>query len=73
MNHSQNIHIFKTNVSDHEQKTAVLSVLESLAEVTEASIDLEDCDKVLRVVTTAGITTIQNLLTNHGILCSELP
>ena len=51
----------------------MLSVLESLAEVTEASIDLEDCDKVLRVVTTAGITTIQNLLTNHGILCSELP
>lgn len=68
----QNIHIFKTNISDHAQKTAVISVLECLAEVTEASVDLEDCDKVLRVVTSAGITTIQNLLTNHGIICTEL-
>lgn len=72
MSTTQHIHILKTNIGSHEQKHAVIAGLEALAEVTEASVDLEDCDKVLRVVTTAGITTIQNHLTLQGIQSSEL-
>lgn len=66
------IHIFRTNVADEAQRETLRGVLD-LEEVIEWSVDLEDIDKVLRVVCTAGDADIyKQKVKVQGFICEEL-
>lgn len=67
------IEIFSTNISS---KLAAKAIVESLSEQNQdwiVSVDLDDCDKILRVE--GGdicVKTITELVQNHGFKCEEL-
>lgn len=44
------IGIFKTNIATPEERTHVLHAIRNNYEVGQCHVDLEDCDKVLRIV-----------------------
>jgi hypothetical protein len=44
------IGIFKTNIATPEERTNVLHAIRNNYEVGQCHVDLEDCDKVLRIV-----------------------
>jgi hypothetical protein len=65
--------IFKTNVRTEFEKKCVADILNSLNSIQEWSIDMEDVDRVLRIVSTSKSTEeIITTLTNEGYECSEL-
>ncbi|SKB64385.1 hypothetical protein [Daejeonella lutea] len=65
--------VFKTNVSEQSDVSRVHSLLTSFTNIKQVSVDLDDCDKVLRIV---GIkpspAQIAALLASLGLACSEL-
>jgi hypothetical protein len=65
--------IFKTDVSSRKKATRVGRLLSSVQTIKQWTIDLEDCDKVLRVVTT-GIKPglVESLLMRAGFNCQAL-
>ena len=65
--------IFKTDVNAREHVQRAETVLRSITFVKHWSFDLEDCDRILRVVT-AGIqpALIEGLLRNENIYCEHL-
>jgi len=65
--------IFKTSVNDKEEVNIVRNLFQSVAKVVEFNIDLEDCDKVLRIVT-SGLSPqrAESLVHSLGFDCSEL-
>lgn len=44
------IGIFKTNISTQQDKNTVVNAIAGHFSTTACTVDLEDCDKVLRVV-----------------------
>lgn len=44
--------IFKTNISSQEQSLRLQTMLGKLQEIVMSSFDLEDCDRILRIVST---------------------
>jgi hypothetical protein len=68
----QQILVFKTNIQHPTDIMHIHDVL-NIEPITQWSIDTDDCDCVLRVVTAAVSSEeiIQNI-TNKGYLCSEL-
>jgi hypothetical protein len=68
-----NIHIFKTNISNTTAVSNVGKVFSNITGVEEWSVDLEDVDKVLRVVTsTLSTKEITDLINGAGYSCQEL-
>ncbi len=67
------IFIFKTNVHTEahvEQVAALFGVVES---IKQWSFDLEDCDRILRVVTSdLGPEAIEQLLGDVGVVCEHM-
>ncbi|MGI4864419.1 MAG: hypothetical protein ACRYFZ_10905 [Janthinobacterium lividum] len=43
------IEVFKTNIASEQQGTAILAALRQHFPALHASLDLDDCDRVLRV------------------------
>ncbi|MBW8685426.1 hypothetical protein [Chitinophaga rhizophila] len=43
------IGIFKTNITTKEDRQTILAAIQSRFEVGQCHVDLEDCDKVLRI------------------------
>lgn len=68
----ETVHVFKTDVHTTEQYQA-LNVLNDREGIRDWSIDLEDCDNVLRVVG-SGITpgNIIRIMDQLGFCCEEL-
>lgn len=67
------IHIFKTNIEEIIPNSALQNLLNSHAEIQQWSIDCEDIDRVLRVVSeTLKPETIINLINENGHSCQEL-
>lgn len=68
----ETVYVFKTDVQTAEQYQA-LNMLNGLKGLRGWSIDLEDCDNVLRVVG-SGITTgtIIRIMDQLGFHCEEL-
>ncbi len=65
--------VFKTNVTDQSEVNQVLSLLTTFANIQQVSVDLDDCDKVLRIVgTDPSPTHIELLVSSLGLSCSEL-
>lgn len=65
--------VFTTNVTAPAQVKEVKPLLKAVRSIKEWNFDLEDCDKILRVVTN-GLSPryIEGLLQNAGFMCMEL-
>jgi len=44
------IGIFRTNICTHQDKKDVIQAIQQHFNITNCSIDIEDCDKVMRIV-----------------------
>jgi len=65
--------VFKTNVTSKKKVSKVSALLTSFPAIVQWNFDLDDCDKVLRVVA-KGINpgSVESLLHNAGFNCQEL-
>ncbi|MBD1393824.1 hypothetical protein [Mucilaginibacter glaciei] len=65
--------IFKTSVANVQEASRVNYLLSGLSDIKKYNFDLEDCDKILRVVS-SGIEpqTINHMLAIAGFTCEEL-
>lgn len=71
--HKRQVLVFKTTAYSEQDKYRIQEALLKLSGVSECSVDMEDVDRVLRVVTQDGkpeaiITTVKAA----GIDCCEL-
>lgn len=65
--------VFKTNVTSKKKVTKVDPLLSSVPAIKQWNFDLEDCDKVLRIVTTglkAGL--VESILKTAGFHCQNI-
>ena len=72
MNNGHNIFVFRTNISSQAHRDGLRPVFETMG-VIEWSVDLEDCDRVLRVVCRGGRPDdyIREVI-GRGFECEEL-
>ena len=67
------IHVFRTNLGKLCRNCEAAKILNSLTEITQWSIDAEDADCVLRVVSEKlRPRTIINIIKSLGYECAEL-
>lgn len=65
--------VFATNVTSKAQVSRVQNLLTNLPAVSEWNFDLDDCDNILRVVSTnISPRYIESLLHSAGVNCREL-
>jgi hypothetical protein len=68
-----NVLVFTTSVSEPEQITEVSPLLTAVEAIEDWNFDLEDCDKILRVVAdNISPRFIEVMLQNAGFNCMEL-
>lgn len=68
-----NILIFATSVGSKEEVSRVQPLLSSVEGIRKWTFDLEDCDKILRVVSkNIPARFIEELLQKAGFVCDEL-
>jgi len=67
------IFIFKTNAETQEHVRQVSALFQPVVSITHWSFDLEDCDRVLRVVA-SGLRpdAIERLVMTAGIRCEHM-
>ncbi|MDB5136523.1 MAG: hypothetical protein JWP37_3126 [Mucilaginibacter sp.] len=65
--------VFKTNVTSKRKVSKVSSLLTSFPTIEQWNFDLDDCDKVLRIVAT-GLNpgSVESLLHTAGFNCQML-
>jgi len=72
-NPTVNILVFKTNLTDTRRISDVESLLDIHPHIIQWNVDLDDCDKVLRVVSRhIAPQEVEALLLNAGYYCEEL-
>lgn len=65
--------VFKTNIRSEADKLHVKKTLDNISEIEEWSVDCEDIDCVLRVVShTLNTEKVIELIKNTGFDCLEL-
>lgn len=65
--------IFKTSVTRQSQASKVYALLAGFANIHQVSLDLDDCDRVLRVVgNNPSANLIKTTINSLGFLCAEL-
>ena len=65
--------IFKTNTAGKKQKKKLFPLLRKIEGIIRWNIDLEDSDRVLRVVAFhVSPQTVENTLTQAGYYCKEM-
>lgn len=68
-----NVLIFSTDVAVPEHITQIRPLLSAVPSIRDWNFDLEDCDKILRVVSNdLSPRYIETLLNNAGFNCTEL-
>ncbi len=68
------IAIMKTDISTRRDFRTVRNRLKRVYKIKECTIDLDDIDKVVRVIGDKfKIGTIVNKIRSYGFLCEELP
>ena len=73
MENFDHILLFKTNIKSETDKETICALLDGDEAIQEWSVDTEDEDCVLRVVTfTLNHYQIINLINTKGYLCCEL-
>lgn len=69
------IGIFKTNINTVQDKINVIESISASFNISDCSIDIEDCDKVLRIVTAQQVieeTIIIDFVQRMGYQCTVL-
>jgi hypothetical protein len=67
------IELFKTNVDDSGAAQCLIGLLQQNFPYCRITIDLHDCDKVLRLEgTRIENSLVKELVNRNGFLCSEL-
>lgn len=67
------IHVFKTNLASARHISKVKPALNRHPFIKDWNVDLQDCDKVLRVVSdNIPSTEIEQIILNSGYNCKEL-
>ena len=70
---SNTIFIFATNIKTERDKAIISAVLNDTPEIEQWSIDLEDIDSVLRIVSpTLNAEKIIQIIKEQDFKCSEL-
>ncbi len=70
---SANILLFKTNIFLETDKQSVYDILTNHEGILKWSIDMEDPDKILRIIThNLTINNIVDMLADCGYQCEEL-
>jgi len=66
--------IFRTNITTVQDRNNVIHAISSQFSVNACSVDLEDCDRVLRVVSPQSLAeqTIIEFVTRLGFSCDIL-
>ena len=69
-----NVLVFKTNLEDQSKIRSVEPLLNNFKGLSDWSVDIEDIDKVLRLVVQNGVKELdlKEALQEKGILCEEL-
>ena len=70
------VEVFRTNVSDPRHASMLIEQIQSAFIDYTANFDLEDCDKILRVVSSNGYihtTNLLSLLDRLGFRAEVLP
>ena len=67
--------VFKTSVVTDEHVDQAQRILNAIEHISEWNFDLDDCDKILRVVGNDQLSPnkVAELLFAAGISCQELP
>lgn len=67
------VYVFKTTVKTKEDILELKPHLDNLFEQTQWNFDLEDCDKIFRVISSTNIVKeIISFFKNTGFNCEEL-
>ena len=67
------IEVFKTNVQEFEEAQKLVAVLRRHFPGSKINIDLDDCDKVLRVEgSNLRVEKVMTLVTEKGFVCTIL-
>ncbi|WP_133508847.1 hypothetical protein [Flavobacterium chryseum] len=70
----QKIHIFKTDITKIDSNCPMQETLNKHSDILQWSVDCEDVDRVLRVVSEKlNPNAIISLVTDFGYQCQELP
>lgn len=66
--------IFRTNITTVQDRNHVINAISSQFNVKDCTLDLEDCDRVLRVVSLQSLAeqTIIDFVTRLGFHCDIL-
>ena len=70
------VEIFRTNVKDPDHAKMLVDQIHAMFRTYTANFDLEDCDKILRVVSSDRFiqtSLLMDLLNNHGFHAEVLP
>ncbi len=68
-----NILVFKTNVSNQTQVKRLSTHMKAMEGVIKWSVDLHDCDKVLRIEASNLLPhRVEHIVSNAGYYCKEL-
>lgn len=69
------IGIFRTNICTHQDKNDVIQAIQQHFNTSNCSIDIEDCDKVMRVVAGPAIVEENDIIlfvSKMGYQCEKL-
>jgi len=67
------IGIFKTNIATHEDRQYMIRAIQHHFDVGSCYVDLEDCDKVLRITgMKVDEYTMMSFVREHGFQCEIL-
>lgn len=65
--------VFKTNINNYRQTKSITKVLNGNSKIEFWNFDLEDIDKILRIVTQFEIQNeIIEMMRKHNLHCEEL-
>jgi hypothetical protein len=70
------IEVFKTNVESHEVASRLAEAIQKSFPGYKASFDLDDCDRILRVVSPNGaiaVSRVSSLVKYYGFHAEALP
>ncbi len=67
------VSVFKTSLKEHEPLQWLSEELAGISAIADWNVDFEDCDRILRVVSTSAVAPeIVTLLISKGHQCIEL-
>lgn len=65
--------VFKTNLNNNTRIKKIMPILNLHPGIYEWNVDLQDCDKILRVVTNSKHPVeVEKIISNAGYQCEEL-